>query len=177
MLEVRLLRLAHQEQRQCEDDDCPGADRLVRLVHDGCDEAVGHVVRRQPREALAPDVHEALSALDADRDRQERRVDDEVGEARQEARGDEDAGADRTGDVDREDRRGRERREREDPDVEEVVMEARAARAPRDRRHGDRERQRCARPDDRGCHERADGADGDRAGLLDLERERLAEAH
>ena len=40
VLEVRLLRLAHQEERQREDEERPDADRLVRLVDHGGDEAV-----------------------------------------------------------------------------------------------------------------------------------------
>ena len=95
VLEVRLLRLAHQEERQREDEDRPGADRLVRLVDDGRDEAVDRVVRREPAEALLEDAQRALAPLDADGDRDETHVDDEVDEPGEQARGDEDAGADR----------------------------------------------------------------------------------
>ena len=48
VLEVGLLRLAHQKERQREDDDRPGADRPVRLVDDRGDEAVDEVVRHEP---------------------------------------------------------------------------------------------------------------------------------
>ena len=154
VLEVRLLRLAHQEERQREDDDRPGADRLVGLVDDGGDEAVDRVVRRQPAEALAADAQRVLAPLDADRDRDETHVDDEVDEAGEQAAGDVDARADAAVEADREDRGGAERRERERADVEEQLVEDGAARAPFDRGHGDREHERGTRADDR-CAPRA----------------------
>ena len=76
----------------------------------------------------------------------------------------------------REDARRRERRERERADVEEHVLEAGTAGAPLDGGDRHRERQGDPRPEERRTGERADGADGDRAGLLHLERERLADA-
>ena len=176
VLEVGLLRLAHQEERQREDDDRPGADRHVRLVDDGRDEAVDGVVRRQPAESLLEDPQRVLAALDADGDRDETHVDDEVDEPGEQAAGDEDARADPAVEADREDRRGAERGERQRTDVEEQLVEDGAARAPLDRRHGDREHECCARADDRRRRERTDGADGDRARLLHLERQHLAEA-
>ena len=173
---VGLLRLAHQQQRQREDDERPDADRLVRLVDDGGDEAVDEVVERQPAEALAPGAPRVLAALDGDGEREQAGVDGKVGEAGDQPHDDEHGLRAGAADVHREDLRGGERGKRERADVEEQLVEDAPPGAPLDRRHRDRERERGARADDRSAGERTDGAHRDRAGVLDLERESLADA-
>ena len=66
--------------------------------------------------------------------------------------------------------------ERQRADVEEHAVERRAPSAPLHGDRRDREREGGARAEERGAGERADGADRDRAAVVDLERERLADA-
>ena len=76
--EVRLLRLAHEEQRDGEDRERVEPGRVVGDRDHAADEAVDDPVRREPGEAFVPDAPHALVALDRDRDAEEAGVDGEV---------------------------------------------------------------------------------------------------
>ena len=58
MLQVRTLRLPHQEQRHREHGETEEAHGVVADAHHGADEAVHDVVREEPREPLV-EHHEA----------------------------------------------------------------------------------------------------------------------
>ena len=85
VLEVRLLRLAHQEERSGEDREREQADGVVRDRDDGADEAVDDVVRQEPGEPLAVDAPWALVPLDARGEAQQAHVHGEVDRAADEA--------------------------------------------------------------------------------------------
>ena len=85
VLEVRLLRLPHQQQRNREHRECEQLDGFVRERHHAADEAVHEVVRQQPREALPEDRPPALVSLQGERQRDEAHVDHEVSSAGEQA--------------------------------------------------------------------------------------------
>ena len=86
--EVRLLRLAHQQQRHREDGERVQTRRVVADRDHAADEAVDEVVRREPEEALVPDPPDVLAALDRESDGQQSGVDREVEAAGDDAGGD-----------------------------------------------------------------------------------------
>jgi hypothetical protein len=68
VLEVRLLRVAHQQQRHGEDREREQIDRLVRQRHHAADEAVHDVMRQQPGELLLEHAPPALVSLQRERE-------------------------------------------------------------------------------------------------------------
>ena len=183
MGQVRLLRLAHQEERHDEDGETPQRGCAVRDGHDARDEAVDEVVQPEPREALAEDREPALVPLHRERDADEAHVDPEVDKAGEDARDDHRDLGGRSCEVEvpgrGEDACCRERRERERADVEEDLMRPDPLRAPVDDRDRDRDRERSPRPEQRGAGDRSDGAERDRATadlVADRQRDGLADS-
>ena len=84
--EVRLLRLAHQQQRHREDGEGVEPGRVVADRDHAADEAVDDVVRQQPEEALVPDAPDVLAALHRECDREQAGVDREVDARRRRGR-------------------------------------------------------------------------------------------
>ena len=173
--QVRLLRLAHEEQRHREDCEGEHAGGGVRDRDHAADEAVHDPVRGQPGEALLPGPPPALVALQREREADEAGVDREVGRSGREAGGDRDEVAQAPLEAGREDPGRGQRGQRERADVEEHVVDRRAPCAPLDDGGRDRERDRCPRTEERRARERTDGGDRDRA-VVDLQRESLPDA-
>ena len=140
--EVRLLRLAHQQQRHREDRQSVEPGRGVADRDHAADEAVDDVVRREPEEALVPDAPDVLASLDGERDDSRPVLTAKYDRAGDEAGSDGDELAPAAVEPEHEDRRRRERRERERADVEEHAVDLLPLRAPLDDadRHGDGER-------------------------------------
>ena len=85
MLQIRLLRLPHQHERDGEDAERKEAHRLVCERHHAADEAVDEVVREKPGEPLLEHGPPALVAFEGERDREQAHVDREVHGAGEEA--------------------------------------------------------------------------------------------
>ena len=152
--EVRLLRLAHQEQRHGEDREAVEADGRVADAHHGADEAVHDVVRQEPGETLVEHGPRALVTLDPGREAQQAHVDEEVQRAACESEcGDGEPAAVAGARPDREDGSRRERRHRHRADVVDDGVERVAARAPIDDGDRDRHRQRRAIVEERSAGE------------------------
>ena len=176
MLEVCLLRLAHEEQRDGEDGQGVEARGVVRNRHHAADEAVDDPVRREPGEPLVPDAAHGLVSLHRDRHAQQAGVDREVRQTRDEAGSGRHELSDGALEADREHAGSRQRGERERPDVEQDAVDLGPAGAPLDDRRRGREHERRPRAEERRSGQRADRADRDRSTVVDLDRERLAEA-
>src|SRR5438067_13404202 len=78
VLEVRLLRLAHQEQRHREHCERKDLDRFICERHHAADEAVDDVVRKEPGEPLPEDPPPALVSLERKSEGNEAHVHREV---------------------------------------------------------------------------------------------------
>ena len=169
VLQVRLLRLPHQQERDREDRQGEQVDRLIRERHHAADEAVHDVVRQQPRELLLEDAPPAFVALQRECQRDEAHVDDEVARAGEQAeRGDREPvrGSVREEEAELEDAGGRQRCEGQGADVEEHVVERLPARAPIDGDAGDRQRKRGTPAEERRRRQTADGAHRQHGGAL-----------
>ena len=149
---------------------------MVRDRHHAADEAVDDPVRREPGEAFVPDPAHGLVALHRDRHAEEAGVDGEVREPGDEAGRSRDELADGALEPDGEHAGGCERGERERADVEEHAVDLRPAGAPFDDRGRGREDERRPWAEQGSACEGADRADRDRASVVHLDRERLAEA-
>ena len=86
--EVRLLCLAHQQERHREHGERIEAGRVVADRDDAADEAVDEVVRREPEEAFVPDAPDVLAPFEGESDGEEAGVDREVRRTGGEARSD-----------------------------------------------------------------------------------------
>src|SRR4029077_3717517 len=177
VLEVRLLRLPHQQERHCEHGQREQLNRLVRKRHHAADEAVDEVVRQEPGEALPEDGPPALVPLHRQRERDEAHVDGEVGRACEQSearRGELVRSAVREEGRDLEDTRRGKGGQGEGADVEEDVVQRRPAGTPFDRHARKGKWQRSAEAEERRGRETTYGADGQyRRPFVGLEPESL----